>query len=221
MAEPWTDDRLDAALLALADQLDVPGDGGLADRPAPRRPARPSWLAAATVVPSSPAWSPSHRRARRWPAGSVSASSATTARRRRARSPTASRSSTSTRRSALAGLDRATFEAAPLGLPDAAGTPPEGGRRAVVERRRHDVVGAPGDDDVVVVKRLIGSRQAELVSDLGDYAVLIDGDHVLDTPSRASPPARCCGGWPTDRQWRLESQLDPATMLTMARALTP
>jgi len=41
MAEPWTDARLDGALYALADMLDVPGDEQLViDRAAPARRRR-------------------------------------------------------------------------------------------------------------------------------------------------------------------------------------
>jgi len=57
-----------------------------------------------------------------------------------------------------------------------------------------------------------------LVSDLGDYAVLIAGDHVLDTPSRRVAAGTVLWWLADGQQWRLESQLDPATMLTMAHA---
>src|SRR3954463_9925699 len=48
MPEGWTDERMDAALFALADVLDVPGDERLIARPPARN--RPRWLLLAAAV---------------------------------------------------------------------------------------------------------------------------------------------------------------------------
>ena len=77
----------------------------------------------------------------------------------------------------------------------------------------------PGDDDIVVVKKVIGSGQGRTVDDLGDYAVLIDGGHVLETPTRRVAAGRVLWWLDEGRQWRLESELDTATMLAVAHAL--
>ena len=220
MAEPWTDDRLDAALLALADQLDVPNDGGLAI-PGPRRPGRTVWLVAAivvAVVAGVVAVAPAREAVARWLGVRIERDDGASAAGSFTDGVTIIDVDTAF---GVAGLDRATFEAAPLGLPDAAGTPPEGGLVLSWSDGATTLWVRAGDDDVVVVKRLIGSRPAELVSDLGDYAVLIDGGHVLDTPSRRVASGTVLWWLAGGRQWRLESQLDPATMVTMARALTP
>lgn len=220
MAEPWTDDRLDAALFALADQLDVPGGGDLAI-PGRRRSRSIVWLAAAIVVgvvAGVVAVAPAREAVARWLGVRIERDDGASATGSFTDGVTILDLDTAFD---LARLDRATFEATPLGLPDAAGTPPEGGVVLSWSEGATTLWVRAGDDDVVVVKRLIGSRRAELVSDLGDDAVLIAGDHVLDTPSRRVAAGTVLWWLADGQQWRLESQLDPATMLTMAHALTP
>jgi hypothetical protein len=58
-----------------------------------------------------------------------------------------------------------------------------------------------------------------MVDDLGDYAVLIDGAHVLDTPARRVAAGRVLWWLDDGRQWRLESEVDAATMRAVGRAL--
>ena len=107
----------------------------------------------------------------------------------------------------------------PLGRPDAAGVPPEGGVLLAWRDGATTLWVRPGDDDIVVVKKLIGSQGYEMVDDLGDYAVLIDGGHVLDTPARRVAAGRVLWWLDDGRQWRLESELDATTMLAVGRAL--
>ena len=149
----------------------------------------------------------------------MSASSATTGPRPGARSPTTSRPSTSTTRSPAPGLTPAAFDATSLGRPDAAGIPPEGGVLLAWRDGATTLWVRSGEDDIVVVKKLVGSGGSELIDDLGDYAVLIDDDHVLDTPARRVAAGRVLWWLDEGRQWRLESDLDAATMLAVGRAL--
>ncbi len=116
-------------------------------------------------------------------------------------------------------LEASAFDASPLGRPDAAGVPPEGGVLLAWRDGATTLWVRSGDDDIVIVKKLIGSASGELVDDLGDYAVLIDGDHVLDTPARRVAAGRVLWWLDEGRQWRLESELDVTTMLAVGRAL--
>ena len=220
MAESWTDDRIDATLRALADELDVPGPDGLAPvhRPVPQR--RTWWLAAAAVVLVIAAVvivPPARASVARWFGVRVERDDGASGTGAFADDVTDLDVDAAIE---IAGLDRATLERTTLGRPAAAGTPPEGGVLLSWRDGATTLWVRPGDDDVVVVKRLIGSTRADVVSDLGDYAVLIEGDHVLDTPARRVAAGTVLWWLADGRQWRLESDLDAATMLDIATALT-
>jgi hypothetical protein len=221
MAEAWTDDRLDGALLALADVLDVPGDEhlvigrGLARR---RRRRWPLLVAAAIVlvVIAIVAIAPARETVARWFGVTIERDDGATARGSFADGVAAIDVDDGLDR---AGLDATAFDGTPLGRPDAAGIPPEGGVLLAWRDGATTLWVRPGDDDVMVVKKLIGSQQAELIDDVGDYAVLIDGDHVLDTPARRVAAGRVLWWLGDGRQWRLESDLDAATVLAVGRSL--
>jgi hypothetical protein len=220
MAESWPDDRLDAALFALADVLDVPGDERLVmTRPTPRnRPRWPLLVAAAVVlvVVGVVAIAPARDTVARWFGVRIERDDGATARGSFADDVTAIDVDEAIART---GLNPAAFDATTLGRPDAAGIPPEGGVLLAWRDGATTLWVRSGDDDIIVVKKLVGSGGSELVGDLGDYAVLIGGDHVLDTPARRVAAGRVLWWLDDSRQWRLESDLDAATMLAIGRAL--
>ena len=220
MADSWTDDRLDAALFALADILDVPGDERLVvARPTPRARRRWPLLVAAAVVLvviGVVAIAPARDTVARWFGVRIERDDGASARGSFADGVAAIDVDDAIART---GLTPAAFDATSLGRPDAAGIPPEGGVLLAWRDGATTLWVRSGEDDVVVVKKLVGSGGSELIEDLGDYAVLIDGDHVLDTPARRVAAGRVLWWLDEGRQWRLESDLDAATMLAAGRAL--
>jgi hypothetical protein len=220
MAEPWSEDRLDAALFALADVLDVPGGERLViDRPAARHRRRWPLLVAAAIVLLAigvVAITPARETVARWFGVHIERDDGATAHGSFVDDVVAIDVDDAIVR---AGLAAAALEQTPLGRPDAAGIPPEGGILLAWRDGTTTLWVRPGDDDVVVVKKLIGARGSEMVADLGDYAVLIEGDHVLATPARRVAAGRVLWWLDDGRQWRLESELDTTTMLAVGRAL--
>ena len=219
MADAWTDDRLDAALFALADVLDVPSDERLVVARPTARPRRrwPLLVAAAVVlvVVGVVAIAPARDTVARWFGVRVERDDGATARGSFADDVTSIDVDEAIART---GLTPAAFDATSLGRPDAAGIPPEGGVLLAWRDGTTTLWVRPGDDDITVVKKL-GSGESELVEDLGDYAVLIDGAHVLETPARRVAAGRVLWWLDDGRQWRLESDLDAAAMLAVGRAL--
>jgi hypothetical protein len=221
MAEAWTDERLDAALLALGDGLDVPGDEHLVFVRPPTTLRRRRWplLVAAAVlliVLAIVAIAPARETVARWFGVTIERDDGATAQGSFADDVAPIDVDDGLDR---AGLEATVFDGTALGRPDAAGVPPEGGVLLAWRDGATTLWVRPGDDDVMVVKKLIGSQQAELIDDLGDYAVLIDGDHVLDTPARRVAAGRVLWWLDDGRQWRLESELDATTMLAVGHAL--
>jgi len=221
MAEPWTDARLDGALYALADMLDVPGDEQLViDRAAPARRRRrwPLLVAAAVllVVIGVVAIAPARDTVARWFGVRIERDDGATARGSFADDVAPLDVDDVIGRT---GIEAAAFDATTLGRPDAAGIPPEGGVLLAWRAGATTLWVRPGDDDIVVVKKLIGSHGAKPIDDLGDYAVSIDGDHVLETPARRVAAGRVLWWLDDAQQWRLESELDATTMLAVGRAL--
>ncbi|MET0326106.1 MAG: hypothetical protein ABW219_12835 [Ilumatobacteraceae bacterium] len=219
MAEPWTDDRLDDALRSLADELDVPRlDDVVLTRPTPWR--RRTWLAAAAVVAVVAAGvvvvAPARETVARWFGVRIEHDDGASATGSFADDVTALDLEAAID---SAGLEPGSFDATPLGPPSSAGTPPEGGVLLAWPEGETTLWVRAGDDDVIVVKRLIGSSRAELIPDVADYAVLVDGAHVLDTPSRRVAAGRVLWWLADGRQWRLESNLDRSTMIAIAQAL--
>jgi hypothetical protein len=220
MADSWTDERLDAALFALADLLDVPSDERLVvARPAPRARRRWPLLVAAAVVLGVlgvVAIAPARDTVARWFGVRVERDDGATARGSFVDDVTAIDVDDAIART---GLTPAAFDATSLGRPEAAGIPPEGGVLLAWRDGTTTLWVRSGDDDVVVVKKLVGSGGSQLIEDLGDYAMLIDDDHVLDTPARRVAAGRVLWWLDEGRQWRLESDLDAAAMLAVGRAL--
>jgi hypothetical protein len=220
MADSWTDERLDAALFALADLLDVPSDERLVvARPAPRARRRWPLLVAAAVVLGFlgvVAIAPARDTVARWFGVRVERDDGATARGSFVDDVTAIDVDDAIART---GLTPAAFDATSLGRPEAAGIPPEGGVLLAWRDGTTTLWVRSGDDDVVVVKKLVGSGGSQLIEDLGDYAMLIDDDHVLDTPARRVAAGRVLWWLDEGRQWRLESDLDAAAMLAVGRAL--
>jgi hypothetical protein len=219
MPEAWTDERMDAALFALADVLDVPGDERLIARPPARNRRRWLLLAAAAVlvvVIGVVAIAPARDTVARWFGVRIERDDGATARGSFADDVVAIEVDDAIART---GRDATAFEQTALGRPDAAGVPPEGGVLLAWRDGATTLWVRPGEDDIVVVKKLIGSQGYEMVDDLGDYAVLIDGAHVLDTPARRVAAGRVLWWLDDGRQWRLESELDATTMLAVGRAL--
>jgi len=221
MAEAWTDERLDAALLALGDGLDVPGDEHLVFERPPTTLRRRRWplLVAAAVlliVLAIVAIAPARETVARWFGVTIERDDGATAQGSFADDVAPIDVDDGLDR---AGLEAIVFDRTALGRPDAAGIPPEGGVLLAWRDGATTLWVRPGDDDVMVVKKLIGSQQAELIDDLGDYAVLIHGDHVLDTPARRVAAGRVLWWLDDGRQWRLESELDATTMLAVGHAL--
>ena len=120
---------------------------------------------------------------------------------------------------AMSGLDPQAIEATTLGRPDAAGTPPEGGVLLAWREGATTLWVRPGDDDVLLVKRLGAASRSRPVTGFADYAVLIDGPHVLETPARRVAAGRVLWWLGDNTQNRLESDLDEATLLDIGRAL--
>ena len=220
MAEAWTEERLDAALFALADVLDVPGDERVVIDRQPTRKRRhwPLLVAAAIVVIAVGvvAIAPARDTVARWFGVRVERDDGATRRGSFADGVTPIDVGDAMARTPL---DASAFDASPLGRPDAAGVPPEGGVLLGWREGATTLWVRPGDDDIMVVKKVIGSGEGRLIDDLGDYAALIDGDHVLETPTRRVAAGRVLWWLDEGRQWRLESELDTATMLAVAHAL--
>jgi len=218
MAE-WTDARLDAALASLADALDVPEAAAPAPRRRPRRRRVAVLLAAAAaaVVVLVVAVPPARDTVARWFGVRVE--------RDDGGAPAAGRFTDDVAPMAVddalarAGLDALALDTAGLGRPTAAGEPPEGGVLLAWDDGASTLWVRPGDDDVVVVKQIGDEATSAYVAGLGDYAVLVDGTHALDTPSRRVAAGRVLWWLDGGRQWRLESDLPATAMTAAARAL--
>ena len=235
MAERWTSARMDDALTALADVLDVPDADALAPftpdlpdtpepaaaapRAMPQRWRRVAVLVAAAAVVLAVlvvAIPPARDTVARWFGVRVE------------RDDGAPATGSFTDDVAplpvddaltAAGLDAAALDAAGLGRPAAAAVPPEGGVLLAWDDGATTLWVRPGDDDVVVVKQVGDDAATGYVAGLGDYAVRFDGNHALDTPWRRVAAGRVLWWLDDGRQWRLESDLDATAMLAAARAL--
>jgi hypothetical protein len=227
MTDHWSDERIEHALVGLAGELDVPPADSIEPLAARRRRAtrRRRLLVAAAVlalaVAAALAITPSRETVARWFGLHVERDDGTGAAVTDAFADDvlAMDVATAIERS---GLDRAHLESAGLGVPDAAGLPPEGGVVLTWGRGATTLwVRSYEARTEVVVKRLVGDDRAEVIDGVGDYAVLIDGAHVLETPARTVAAGRVLWWLWDGRELRLESDLDAGEMLATARALTP
>jgi hypothetical protein len=132
----------------------------------------------------------------------------------------------------LADLDRSAAESrlghalpdvdgTQLGEPDRIASMPEGGvllawSNGATTLWLHDAV-MPVDD---LYRKLIDAGQdAEPIDALGDAALTVTGDHILETPYRRVRAGTVVLWTDAGVEYRLESELDLATMLDIARAL--
>ncbi len=214
MAESWTDERLDAALVALGPWLEVPA--------MPVRRSSRRWLLVAAalvlvVVAGVLVVAPARDTVARWFGLEV----------RRDETPSTRPAATFDdgvvpfdvdAAVARTGLDADALAATSLGPPDAAGLPPEGGTLLAWERGATTLWVRVGEDGATVVKRLQQEGTADFV-DVGEVAVLIDGAHVLETPSRTVAAGRVLWWVSDDQEHRLESDLPADELLAIGRAL--
>lgn len=70
-------------------------------------------------------------------------------------------------------------------------------------------------------KRGVDAGAIEWIDDLGDGAVLVAGDHVLETPVRRVAASSALLWTDDGVEYRLESDLDRDTMLAIARSIVP
>lgn len=141
----------------------------------------------------------------------------------------------SDRSGAEAELGRAlpTVASGSLGEPDLIAVPEEGG--AILAWRRGATTlwirqAEPANQMLKSLPMSDGSSGSDVagtdtptsvepVDDLGREALLIDGDHVLTTPSRKVAASTVLLWLDDEWEYRLESALDPDTLLTLARRL--
>ncbi len=117
------------------------------------------------------------------------------------------------------GLDRERLAAGDLGIPDSAGVPPEGGVLLAWNRGSTTLWVRTTGDSVDVVKRLLAGDQVDSVAGLGEFAVLVDEPHLLETPSRRVGAGRVLWWIDGDNEYRLESALDAPTLVSVARTI--
>jgi hypothetical protein len=230
MSDLWSDERIDAALAEIAVHLDVPAvvTGGWQtseQRPATRRPMtrRPWVLVAAAVLlvlGVLAAISPVRSAVARWFGVELEIDPSA--------DPTGLDAFIDGVRplGVDEGLERVgltvqRLDGSGLGRPDAAGEPPEGGVLLAWGRGDTTLWVRPGDETIGVVKKLITADQARVIDGIGDYAVLIDGAHVLETPSRRLAAGRVLWWFDDSAEHRLESDLAPAELQAIAQALDP
>ena len=75
----------------------------------------------------------------------------------------------------------------------------------------------PTDD--LYLKLIDAGQDAEPIDGLGDAALTVTGEHILETPYRRVRAGPVVLWTDADTEYRLESDLDLATMLDIARAL--
>ncbi len=225
----WSDGRIERALAALADELVVPA-GPLDVTSSPRRgPARRRVLATAAVVlvmlVGIVAAVPDTREAvADWfGLGSVRLERVVVPAEEPRQLPRLGDDVVAVDVEAAmteAGVTLAELDAAGLGRPDEAGRPPEGGIVLVWETDSttlwvHSVTNGPE-----LIKRLGADDTATRVARVGDAAVLIEGEHVLATPSRELAADRVLWWIVGDREHRLESDGTGSELIAIGRALS-
>ena len=112
--------------------------------------------------------------------------------------------------------------ATPLGTPDALYAMPEGGVLAEWTDSSSTlwIQTGPADTDALFTKLVGASENVETIDDLGDEALFIAGDHVLDTPNRRVAAGAVVLWTHEGIQYRLESDLPQTEMIDIARAIT-
>jgi hypothetical protein len=106
-----------------------------------------------------------------------------------------------------------------LGLPDLVALASEGGVIAAWEEGATTLWLRPtATEPIEVVKQGNHDLDVEPVEGLGDAALLVEGDHVLTTPDRRIAAGTVLLWADGDLELRLESELDPDTMVAIARS---
>lgn len=225
MAERWTDDRLDEALLTLGEHLDVPMAPSDRRSGAGRRREPQRWrlaaaaAAAVLVVTGAVVFSPTREAVARWfGLQVVSDEEAATATGSFADDVTPLDVDTAMARIPL---DSHRLADSALGRPDAAGVPPEGGVVLAWDAGSTTLWVRSGDDDAVVTKRYSVDAQVEPVGGIGEQALLIEGNHELDTPARRVAAGRVLWWLTGSGERRLESDLDAGVLIDLAQELEP
>ena len=120
-----------------------------------------------------------------------------------------------------AGVQDGALAAAGLGRPAAAGRPPEGGVVLTWDDGATTLwVRRPDEgDEAGLVKKRIADAVAEPIEGIGEAAILIDGDHVLATPARTVAADRVLWWVVDDVEHRLETDRSRADLLDMGRTL--
>jgi hypothetical protein len=78
-----------------------------------------------------------------------------------------------------------------------------------------------GSDETFVKKLLQFEAGTRPVANLGDQALIIDGGHVVETPTRRVAAGRVVLWLDGDVQFRLESDLPRDRMIDIARSVRP
>lgn len=226
-AADWSDDRIERALAALADDLVVPDEPEDITAP-PRRPALRRLLAAAAVALAAAAGIvaavPDARDAvAGWfGLGSVRLERVALPAPQAGGLPRLTDGVVAVdvdQAMAEADVSLAALDAAGLGRPDEAGRPPEGGVVLVWRQGSTTLWIRTVEDAPMVIKRLADDDRAELVAGLGEAAVLIEGDHVLATPARELAADRVLWWVAGTREFRLESDRPGGELVDIGRAL--
>lgn len=234
-AEVWSDERVEAALASLAEELVVPTAALETGRPATVGrfpPGRRILLAAAAALLVVIAVVAAVPPARRTVAGWLGIGTVTL---ERVASPATAPTGLEPFDDgvppldvavavAASGLDERRLDTAGLGVPERAGRPPEGGILLAWDGDDTTLwIRAPdevADAETAVIKRLDAEDRAERIAGVGDAALLIDGEHVLTTPARRVAADRVLWWVVDDVEHRLESDRPVAELIAIARALT-
>jgi hypothetical protein len=108
-----------------------------------------------------------------------------------------------------------------LGEPDEIASVPEGGVLLVWSQGATTLwaqrLSIPGD--ILYTKLIDADQDAQTIDGLGDAALLVRGEHVLETPHRRVAADTVVLWTDAQTEYRLESDLDPATMIDIARDL--
>jgi hypothetical protein len=109
----------------------------------------------------------------------------------------------------------------PLGEPDRIASMPEGGVLLGWSDGATTlwIHGAMMPTDDLYVKLIDAGQDAEPIDGLGDAALAVHGEHILDTPHRRIRAGTVVLWTDAATEYRLESDLDLSTMLDIARAL--
>jgi hypothetical protein len=122
---------------------------------------------------------------------------------------------------AVLGRPLPTVESPELARPDHIAVPPEGGVLLAWDHGETTLWARATDDDphVLVEKLLDEYDTVESVDSLGEAAALIEAEHVLRTPHRRLAADTVVLWLDDGLEYRLESSLDSAALLSIARSV--